>query len=81
MDDTIARLEVALKRMGERRSALLNDYLLSMEKPTWDNETSMGAVNTAGRLMDCDRHITNLTLELKRAQTDKAAKKEVAHAS
>jgi hypothetical protein len=72
------RIEKALKEMGVRRDSLLNDYLLSIEKPVWDHSTSMEAVNAAGRLNDCDRHITNLQLEMKRAATEK---KEVAHAS
>lgn len=67
------RLEKALEAMTKRRDDLLNEYLLSLETDVWDAQHSMTAVETAGRLHDCDRHITNLELEIKRL--------EVTHAS
>lgn len=66
---TKERLEAALNCMNKRRDALLDEYLASMEKPEWTPEVSLNAINTAGRLYDCDRHVTNLTMELKRIQT------------
>ena len=66
---TKERLESALDKMITCREELLNQYLLSLERPDWSPETSHEAVNTAGRLHDCDRHITNLTLELKQVQS------------
>lgn len=74
-----ARIQGLIDDMLNRRDNLLNEYLMALEKPEWTNEVSMLAVNTAGRLSDCDRHITNLQLELKRLKTT-GPKKEVAHA-
>jgi len=59
------RLEKDIKKMTICRDWLLDQYLCSIEKPEWDPTTSMTAVETAGRLHDCDRHITNLQMELK----------------
>lgn len=75
---TKERLETAIKKLTKCREDLLNEYLLSLERPDWTPETSMQAINTAGRLSDCDRHITNLQLELKREQTSPSNSKKEA---
>lgn len=67
------RLEKALETMKKRRDELLDEYLSSLEVDAWDNARSMQAVNTAGRLQDCDRHVTNLVLELKRMEVSDAS--------
>ncbi len=63
----IKRLEKALKKMTKCRESLIDAYLSSLERPDWSQENSMTAVESAGRLHDCDRHITNIVMELKRA--------------
>ena len=71
---TMERLEAAVTKLTKCREDLLNAYLFTMERPDWSQETSMEAINTAGRLMDCDRHITNLQIEIKRLQTSGSKK-------
>lgn len=72
------RLQKLLGDLTARRVALLDAYLACLETDTWDNEASMAAVNAAGRLHDIDRHITNVQLEIRRAEQQV---KEEAHAS
>lgn len=64
------RLEKALDAMVKRRDTLLDQYLSSLERPEWTMQDSLQAVESAGRLHDCDRHITNLQMELKRLEVE-----------
>lgn len=83
-EQTANSIEDALKLMTERRQSLLQDYLASLLRPDWGMATSGQAIETAGRVHDCDRHITNLMMELKRIRPYKnpvEPKKDVTHAS
>lgn len=74
------RLQNAVDLMTHRRDALLDTYLDSLLVDDWSSTRSMTAVETAGCLHDCDRHISNLMMEIKREEQMPAAA-EVPNAS
>lgn len=63
---TKEQLQGLLTMLHDRRETLLNQYLADVGVSEWTNERSMEAVNSAGRLHDIDRHITNITMEMNR---------------
>lgn len=71
------RIEISLKCMAGRRVELLDEYLLSLERPGWTQEESMQAVIAASRLHDCDKHLENLKLELNRRGLTKSETEKI----
>lgn len=59
------RIEKLIEALTEKRSGLLEDYLVALE----NYDGTMTAIEKAGLVHDIDKHITNLHQELSRAMS------------
>lgn len=59
------RIQTSIDTMWKRRAAVLDEYLLSLSKPSWDQPTASTALEASDRLHECDIHIATLQVELK----------------
>lgn len=78
------RIELLIDSLNSKRVALLENYLVKLEEysktEAGAQPQGLQASEWAGLIVDLDRHITNLELELRRKKVIDSVKKEVVHA-
>lgn len=78
------KIESLIDALVKKREGLLEKYVAKLEDyactEAGPQPQGMDAITMSGLVIDLDRHITNLNLELKRLKTSNQKTKEAVHA-